>query len=126
MSDASGHQKKILRDLPDITAARQEETMRTFRDTVMFHNQQMSKLGLCDGNNCNWHQIVPGTGNSRGMCRCKRASRARTVQEKKHWQKMHFENCSAGRSMEKNLGCPGFEMEGAPLYQQKVMGRKVV
>jgi hypothetical protein len=28
--------------------------------------------------------------------------------------------------MEKNLGCRGFEMEGAPLYHQKVMGRKVI
>ena len=124
MSDASERQKKTLRDLPDITAARQEETLRDYRDTMMFHNQQMAKLGLCDGMNCKHHQIVPGS--TRDMCRCRRASNARTVQERKHWQKMHFENCSVGRSMEKNLGCSGFEMEGAPLYQQRVMGRKII
>lgn len=124
MSDSSGRQKRILRDMPDITAARQEESIRQFRDTVGFHNQQMAKLGLCDGNNCKHHQVVPGS--TRDMCRCKRISTAKTVQERKYWEKMHFENCGAGRSMEKNLGCRGFEMEGAPLYQQKVMGRKII
>lgn len=123
MSDLNNRQKRILDGLPNITAARQEETVRQFRDTVGYHNQQMGKLGLCDGNNCKHHQIV--SGSTRKMCRCKRVSSSRTVQERKYWEKMHFENCSAGKSMEKNLGCRGFEMEGAPLYQQRIMGRKV-
>ena len=135
MSNPSGQQKRILRELPDITAARQEESIRQFRDTVRFYNEQMGNLGLCDGNRCKWHQVVPGTGTSRDMCRCKRAGRARTVQERKFWERMHFENCSAGRSMEKNLGCRGFEMEGQPLYnqqiqkklyQEQIQGRKVI
>jgi hypothetical protein len=62
-------------------------------------------------------------------------SRSSTPQERKYWEKMHFENCSAGRSMEKNLGCPGYKKEGNPLfqqtkekklYQQPVRGRKVI
>jgi len=126
MSDADKYQKRILRDMPDITAARQEETMRQYRDTIAFHNTQMAKLGLCDGMRCKHHQVVSGTGTGRDMCRCKRVSKSRTPQERKYWQEMHFENCSAGRAMEKNLGCKGFEMEGAPLYQQRVAGRKII
>ncbi|MBD3405078.1 MAG: hypothetical protein GF411_02945 [Candidatus Lokiarchaeota archaeon] len=116
--------KRTLRNLPDITAARQEETVRQFRDLVRHYNEQMSSMGLCDGNNCRHHQIIPGS--SRDMCRCKRASKATTSQERKFWMKKHFENCSVGRSMEKNEGCPGYELEGAPLYHQKIMGRRII
>lgn len=126
MSTHDGHQKRIIRNLPDITAARQEESTRQFRDIVLHFNKQMTRLGLCDGNNCKHHQIIPGTGTGRDICRCRRATNAKTVEERKYWERMHYENCSAGRSMEKNLGCRGFEMEGAPLYQQKIMGRRVI
>lgn len=60
------------------------------------------------------------------MCRCKRVSASKTVQEKKYWERMHFENCSVGKSMEKNIGCRGFEMEGMPLYNEKIRGRKII
>ena len=134
MSDAR-YQKKVIREIPDITAARQEESLRQFRDTVRFHNELMGKLGLCDGHNCKWHQIVPGTGTTRDMCRCKRASHARTADERRFWETMHYENCSAGRSMELNKGCRGFEPEGKPLFQltkekklfqEPIRGRKII
>jgi len=117
-------QKKIIRDLPDITAARQTESLKNFKDTVKYFNQQMYSLGLCDGNKCRHHKIV-NAGYGRETCYCRRAMNTTNLNQKRFWQKMHFENCSAGRSMEKNLGCKGFEPEGLPLYHEKVMGRKI-
>lgn len=124
MSDPRNRQRQIIRDLPDVTAARQEESKRNFQDTVKYFNKQMFKLGLCDGNKCRHHKVTPGVG--RNACYCRRALKSRNLKTKKYWEKMHWENCSAGRSMEKNLGCRGFQPEGLPLYQEAIIGRKVV
>ena len=123
MSYRERRERKIVRDLPDLTAARQEMTLSDFRDIVGYYNQQMFSLGLCDGHRCKHHKIVHGGGRS--ACYCRRARNARTPEEAAYWRRMHYNNCSAGRAMQDNLGCPGYELEGAPLYQQKMMGRKV-
>lgn len=120
----SDEHKRTIRQLPDITAARQDETVRDFKDLLGHFNQEMTSLGLCDGNSCVEHQIIPG--GARDMCRCKKVSKAHTKKEKRYWQKMHFENCSANKSAEKNLGCPGYKVKGTPLYQQAVMGRRII
>lgn len=117
-------QKDIVRELPDITAAKQKETLRDFKDLLGYHNKKIFEMGLCDGHKCKWHKIVKG-GHGK-TCYCRRAARASESQVKRYWEKMHWENCSAGRSMEKNMGCKGYEPEGLPLYQQKKYGRKVI
>ena len=131
MSKSSDRERKIVRDLPNITSARQEESMRDFRDLVGFHNREIFRLGLCDGHKCYHHKVKSGTHQT--TCYCGRSLNSNNPDEKKFWDKNHFENCSNARSMEKNLGCRGYEpadrfigREGLPLYTQKAQGRKVI
>jgi hypothetical protein len=131
MSEPSDHERKLVRELPDITAARQESALRDFRDIVGYYNETVFRLGLCDGHKCFYHKIKHGMHQN--TCYCKRSLDATNPNEKKHWDRMHWENCSAGRSMEKNMGCRGYVpadrflgWEGLPLYSQKQLGRKVV
>lgn len=124
MTDPLQRQKKIIRNLPDTTAARQEQSLRDFRDTVGYFNEQMFNLGLCDGNSCKFHRVK--SGMHQHTCYCKRSLDATSPKEKRYWDKMHWENCGAGRSMERNVGCKGYEGEGLPLYQERHIGRKVV
>jgi len=127
-------QKKIVRDLPDITAARQEMVRRDFRDTMVNFQQGMIKLGLCDGNKCKYHKTKSGMHSD--TCYCQRAIDAQDrynssrnpedLKNLKYWNNSHLENCSQGHSMERNLGCKGYVMEGAPLYNEVIRGRKVI
>ena len=127
-------QKKIMRELPDITAARQEMVMRDFRDTMVDFQQGMTKLGLCDGNKCKYHKTKSGMHSD--TCYCQRAINARDryatsrsdkdLAELRYWNNSHLENCSEGHSMERNLGCRGYVMYGAPIYSQKERGRSVI
>lgn len=130
MAPPSDREKRIIRDLPDVKTARTTETKRSFRDLVSFYNKSIFKLGLCDGHKCIHHKEKVGTHQT--TCYCRRSLNSDDPKTKKFWDKMHWENCSHGRSMEKNLGCKGFEpadkytgAKGMPLYQQKVLGRKI-
>lgn len=131
MSKSSDRERKIVRNLPNITAARQEETTRDFRDLVGFHNTQIYKLGLCDGHKCYFHKEKPGMHQT--TCYCRRSLDTSNPREKKYWDRLHWENCSNGRSMETNKGCRGYVpadrfigREGLPLYTQESQGRKVI
>ena len=131
MSEPSDRERKIVRDLPNITAARQEQSMRDFKDLVGFYNTQVFNLGLCDGHKCYFHKVKSGMHQT--VCFCKRSLNASSPREKKYWDKMHWENCSSGRSMEKNKGCRGYVpadrfigRDGLPVYQQIKLGRKVI
>lgn len=131
MSEPSDHERKIVRELPDITAARQEESVRDFRDLVGFYNTQIFRLGLCDGHKCFFHKTKRGMHQT--TCYCRRSFDSNNPRTKKFWDKNHFENCSSARSMEKNKGCRGYVpadrfigREGLPVYQQKKLGRKVI
>lgn len=127
-------QKRIIHNLPDITAARQEMVRRDFRDIMIDFQQGMSKLGLCDGNKCKYHRTKSGMHSD--TCYCQRAMDAqdtyrssrnpKDLKALKYWNNSHLENCSQGHSMERNLGCKGYVMEGTPLYQGKLQGRKVI
>ncbi len=126
--------EKIIKNLPNITAAKQEMVRRDFRDTMAHFQQGMSKLGLCDGNKCRYHKTKSGMHSD--TCYCQRAMDANDTYKSsrspedlkalKYWNNSHLENCSGGHSMERNLGCKGFVMDGAPLYQEAIRGRKVI
>lgn len=122
MPDPEKRQKKIIKDLPDIMAARQREVTRDFRYLLGQFNLDMINLGVCDGNKCKYHKIKPGMHNE--TCFCQRALMEPT--RASFWNTSHWENCSQGLAGRMNKGCPGFVMDGAPLYQEAVMGRKVI